>query len=194
VEGRSSREAAALRRLLAADPSFVGELLERLASMTVAYLRAQVEAGVQAVQVFDTWAGELSPYDYERSVLPSMRRLFGELSILGVPVIHFTTGTSGYLGLVAQAGGDVIGLDRRVSLDRAWEALPGRAVQGNLDPSALLGSWETVASQARWVLDLADRRDGHIFNLGHGVLPGTDPDRLTRLVDLVHEHGRRAAA
>jgi uroporphyrinogen decarboxylase len=194
VAGRASRDAAEVRQRLRDDPAFVGALLDHLARMTVSYLRAQVLAGVQAIQVFDTWAGELGPSDYERAVLPVMRGLFAELATLGVPVIHFTTGTAGYLGLVAEAGGDVIGIDRRIRLDDAWAAVPGRGVQGNLDPSVLLGPWDGVAEQARRVLDLAAGRDGHVFNLGHGVLPATDPDHLTRLVDLVHVHASRTMA
>jgi uroporphyrinogen decarboxylase len=194
VEGRASRDAGALTALLR-DGSGVGTaLLDRLADMTVAYLRAQVEAGAQAVQLFDSWVGVLSPFDYERWVAPIMRRVFGGLSDLRVPVIHFGTGTAGLLPAMAAAGGDVIGVDWRIGLADAWRLAPDRAVQGNLDPSVLLGSWSDVAAQARWVMGEAGGRDGHVFNLGHGVLPSTDPDRLVRLVDLVHELGARRAA
>jgi uroporphyrinogen decarboxylase len=143
------------------------------------------------VQLFDSWVGALSPLAYRTSVLPHVRRLFDGLADLDVPTIHFGTGTAGLLADMAAAGGDVIGLDWRIALACRWERVPGRAVQGNLDPHLLLGPWEPIATQAAWVLDEAAGRAGHIFNLGHGVLPPTDPDHLRRLVDLVHErsHG-----
>ncbi len=190
VEGRGSRDAAAIRRLLHASPDVAGRLLDALVDMTVAYVGAQVAAGVQAVQLFDSWAGSLSPYDYERHVAPPMRRLFGALSGLRVPTIHFGTATAGLLAPMARAGGDVIGLVWRVELRDAWHgvdaAVGERAVQGNLDPTVLLGPWEEIDAQARHVLDRAGGRPGHVFNLGHGVLPATEADRLRRLVDLVH--------
>jgi uroporphyrinogen decarboxylase len=187
VEGRSSPDAARLKTMLHAEPEAADRLLERLVDMTVAYLAAQVGAGVQAVQLFDSWVGALSPFDYERSVAPHMRRLFGGLGDLGVPVIHFGTGSAGLLRPMAAAGGDVIGLDWRIGLDEGWALVGERAVQGNLDPSLLRGPFDAVADQARWVLDQAAGRPGHIFNLGHGVPPEADPDDLRRLVDLVHE-------
>jgi uroporphyrinogen decarboxylase len=186
VEGGPKREAIALRRLMHADPALAADLFDRLTTMTIAYLAAQVEAGVQAVQVFDSWVGALGPYDYEHAIAPHMRRLFEALGRLGVPTIHFGTGASGLLGQIAAAGGDVIGLDWRIALADGWAQVPGRAVQGNLDPTVLLGPWIAVERQARWVLEQAAGRPGHIFNLGHGVLPETDPDVLARLVDLVH--------
>ena len=192
VEGRGSRDAARLKAMLHGAPEVADALLAALVEMTLRYLRAQVAAGVQAVQLFDSWVGVLGPFDYERFVLPHMRRLFSGLADLGVPTIHFGTGAAGLLPLLAQAGGDVLGVDWRVGLDAAWSTVPGRGVQGNLDPSVLLGPWEAVEAQACWVLGQAGGRDGHIFNLGHGVLPETHPDVLTRLVDLVHERGRRA--
>jgi uroporphyrinogen decarboxylase len=187
VEGRASRDAAGLKAMLHATPDLFAALLGSLTDMTLAYLRAQVEAGVQAVQLFDSWVGVLGPFDYRRAVLPHMRRLFAGLADLPVPTIHFGTGAAGLLPLLAEAGGDVIGLDWRVSLGAAWGALPGRGVQGNLDPAVLLGPWDTVVAQAAWVIEEAAERPGHVFNLGHGVLPSTHPDQLARLVDLVHE-------
>ncbi len=192
VEGRSSREAIALKTLLHADPATFEALMAALVDMTVGYLRAQVAAGAQAVQLFDSWVGTLSPFDYRRSVAPHMRRLFAGLADLDVPTIHFGTGSAGLLPAMADAGGDVIGLDWRIGLGDGWAILPGRAVQGNLDPSLLLGPFEAAAEQGRWILDQAAGRPGHIFNLGHGVLPGTDPDDLRRMVELVHETGRRS--
>jgi len=187
VEGRGSRDAASLKALLHAEPAIAGNLLDALVDMTVAYLGAQVAAGVQAVQLFDSWVGILSPFDYRCHVAPRMARLFGEIGRLGVPTIHFGTGGAGLLPLLAEAGGDVIGLDWRVDLAHAWQAVPDRAVQGNLDPAVLVGPWAAVEAQAGWVLERAAGRPGHIFNLGHGVLPSTDPEQLRRLVDLVHE-------
>jgi uroporphyrinogen decarboxylase len=191
VEGRGSRDAAAMRALLRDDPTTASALLSRLATMTVDYLRAQVAAGAQAVQVFDSWVGVLSPFEYERSVEPHMRTVSQGLADLGVPVIQFGTGTAGLLASQAAAGGDVIGVDWHIGLADAWARVPGRAIQGNLDPSVLLGSWEDAEREACWVLDQAGGRPGHVFNLGHGVLPGTDPGVLARLVDLVHERGLR---
>jgi len=186
VEGRGSRDAAALKGLLHAEPEVAGALLDALVDLSLAYLRAQVAAGVQAVQLFDSWIGVLGPWDYARHVAPRMRRLFDGLAGLGVPAIHFGTGGAGLLPAIAAAGGDVIGLDWRVDLHDAWDVVGDRAVQGNLDPSVLLGPWPEVEAQARWVLERAGGRPGHVFNLGHGVLPATDPDQLRRLVDLVH--------
>jgi uroporphyrinogen decarboxylase len=188
VEGRSAPGAARLKQLMSGDPELFDALMRRLVDMTVDYLRAQVAAGVQALQLFDSWAGALSPFDFERSVEPHMRRLFSALATtIDVPTIHFGTATGGLLELMSRAGGDVIGVDWRIGLAEAWARVPDRAIQGNLDPTALLGPWEAAADQARWVLSQAAGRDGHIFNLGHGVLPETDPDSLKRLVELVHE-------
>jgi uroporphyrinogen decarboxylase len=192
VEGRGSRDGAALKGLLHGAPVVADALFARLVDMTLAYLGAQVAAGVQAVQVFDSWIGVLGPHDYRRALLPHMRRLLAGLATLGVPVIHFGTGAAGMLPLLAEAGGDVIGVDWRIGLADAWRLVPDRAVQGNLDPTVLLSTWDATEAQARWVLAEAAGRDGHVFNLGHGVLPSTDPDDLRRLVDLVHEHGRQA--
>ena len=187
VEGRGSRDAARLKTLLHAEPVVFDRLMAVLVEMTVAYLRAQVAAGAEAVQLFDSWVGSLGPFDYGRSVAPHMRRLFGGLADLGVPTIHFGTGAAGLLAQMAEAGGDVIGLDWRIALDEGWALVPDRAVQGNLDPALLLGPFDAVAEQTRWILERAGGRAGHVFNLGHGVLPATDPDDLRRLVDLVHE-------
>jgi uroporphyrinogen decarboxylase len=188
VEGRSAPGATRLKQLMSGDPELFDALMSRLVDTTVDYLRAQVAAGVQAVQVFDSWIGSLSPFDYERSVEPHMRRLFSALaSTIGVPTIHFGTASGGLLAAMARAGGDVIGIDWRIDLAAAWNRVPDHAIQGNLDPTALLGPWEAAADQARWVLSQAARRAGHIFNLGHGVLPETDADSLRRLVELVHE-------
>lgn len=191
VEGGPSRDFLRTKTLMHVDPVAWAGLMDALVEMTIRYLGAQVAAGVQAVQLFDSWVGGLGPRDYERNVGPWMRRLFEGLAPLGVPTTHFGVGTAGLLRLQAAAGGDVIGLDWRIALADGWAAVGDRAVQGNLDPALLLGPFETVAETARWILDQAGGRPGHIFNLGHGVLPETDPDDLRRLVDLVHEHAPR---
>jgi uroporphyrinogen decarboxylase len=183
VEGGPSREFVRTRTLMRSDPALWDALMEHLTRTTIAYLAAQVAAGAQAVQVFDSWVGGLSPLDYRRSVQPWM----ASVRELGVPAIHFGTGTAGILGLQAEAGGDVIGLDWRIALSDGRARVGDRAVQGNLDPTLLLGPWEATADAARWVLAQNAGRPGHVFNLGHGVLPGTDPDHLARLVGLVHE-------
>ena len=189
VEGGPSRDFVNTKRLMHAEPETWAALLDRLVDATIAYLGAQVAAGAEAVQVFDSWVGGLSPLDYERRLWPWMRRLFEGIAPLGVPTTHFGVGTGGILELQASAGGDVIGLDWRIALSEGRRLVGDRAVQGNLDPVLLLGPWEGVEEAARWVLAQNDRRPGHVFNLGHGVLPGTDPDHLERLVDLVHDHG-----
>lgn len=166
-------------------------LLERLVSATALYLNAQVAAGTQALQVFDSWVGNLGPGDYARFVLPHMKSLFAKLDP-AVPVIHFGTGTATLLNLQRDAGGSVIGLDWRVELDEAWHALgAGVAVQGNLDPVVLLSSREEIGYQTRRILAQAAGRPGHIFNLGHGILQETPVDNVRYLVDLVHELGKR---
>ena len=189
VEGGPSRDFQRTKRLMHAQPETWARLLDILVDATIGYLRAQVEAGAEAVQVFDSWVGGLSPLDYERRLWPAMRRLFDGIRELGVPSIHFGVGTAGILELQASAGGDVIGLDWRISLSEGRRKVGDRAVQGNLDPVLLLGPWDGVEESARWILAQNDRQPGHVFNLGHGVLPGTDPDHLKRLVDLVHSSG-----
>jgi len=163
-------------------------LMKALADATVAYLRAQAEAGAQALQVFDSWAGALGVDDYERHVLPVMREAFAGLADLDVPLIHFGVGTGELLPLMRAAGGTVVGIDWRVPLDVAWERVGlDCAVQGNLDPAACLGPWDVVEAKAADVLRRAGGRAGHVFNLGHGVLPDTPPETMERLVELVHE-------
>ena len=187
IEGGPSKTHARTKAFMYAEPVLWAELLDRLAAIVVASLRAQVEAGASAVQVFDSWAGVLSPADYRRSVLPATRGIFAGLEDLGVPRIHFGVGTGELLEPQAEAGPDVVGVDWRVPLDRARARLGDHvAVQGNLDPAACLAPWDVVAREATAVLDANAGRPGHIFNLGWGVLPETDPDVLRRLVDFVH--------
>jgi uroporphyrinogen decarboxylase len=186
IEGGPSRNYVKTLRLMRGDPSTWSKLLERLAGYSIAVLRAQVQAGAQAVQLFDSWAGALSPDDYERFVMPASRSIFEGLRDLGVPRIHFGVGTGELLRLMGEAGAEVVGVDWRVPLDAARARIgQGRALQGNLDPTSCFAPWETVEAATLDVLRRGGGK-GHIFNLGHGVLPETDPDVLHRVVDLVH--------
>jgi uroporphyrinogen decarboxylase len=192
VEGGPSKDHARTKALMLGDPATWDRLMAALVAIVVPHLRAQVAAGAAAVQVFDSWVGSLTPDDYRVSVQPHMRRLFDGVADLGVPAIHFGVVTGELLGLMRDAGGDVIGIDHRVPLDAGWQRVgPDRAVQGNLDPAALLAPWEAVEAKALDVLARAGGRDGHVFNLGHGVLPPTPVETLQRLVDLVHERTER---
>jgi uroporphyrinogen decarboxylase len=185
VEGGPSRDHARTKALMYGDENTWHRLADRLAQIAVTFLRAQVDAGVSAVQLFDSWAGTLSAEDYTRYVLPHSRTVLA--GVAGVPRIHFGVGTGELLGLMAEAGADVVGVDWRVPLDEAVKRLPaGIAVQGNLDPAAVFAPWPAVAERARDVLRRGAAAEGHVFNLGHGVLPETDPDVLARLVELVH--------
>src|SRR5438105_11500076 len=191
VEGRPSREFLKVKTLMYREPEVWHALAEKLADTFVAYLAAKVEAGADVIQLFDSWVGALSVADYEEFVAPSAARI---LAAVDVPTIHFGTGTAHLLGAMREAGGDVIGLDWRIPLDRGWaEVGEDRGVQGNLDPAVLLGPWKRVGTAAEDVLRRAAGRPGHIFNLGHGVLPDTDPDALGRLCALVHERTASAA-
>jgi uroporphyrinogen decarboxylase len=194
VEGGPSRTHERTKALMLGEPDVWSALMDALVAIVLPHLRAQVDAGVQALQVFDSWVGALGPDAYERSVFPHMRRLFEGLADLGVPTIHFGVGTGELLGLMRRAGGDVIGVDWRTPLDVAWERVGDAAVQGNLDPAVLSAPWDVVEAETDRVLARANARDGHIFNLGHGVPPTTDPDMLRRLVDLVHERSDRQEA
>jgi len=188
VEGGPSRDFLATKALMHGAPAVWDELMRRLTEMTLAYLRAQIASGAQAVQIFDSWVGCLGPVDYAQGVAPHMRRLIGGLAERGVPVIHFATGAAGLLELMAAAGGDVIGVDWRVGLAEAWARIGPRSIQGNLDPALLLAPPEVMTWHAATVLAQAAGRPGHIFNLGHGVLPQTPQDQLRRLVDFVHAY------
>jgi uroporphyrinogen decarboxylase len=185
VEGKPSRDFARVKRLMYAEPDVWHALMDSLSNCFAGYVAAQARAGADVIQLFDSWVGVLSPADYDEFVAPWSARILGAVD---VPTIHFGTGTSTLLPAMARAGGDVIGLDWRIPLDDGWTlAGESRGVQGNLDPALLLGPWERVEAAARDVLARAGGRPGHIFNLGHGVLPGTDPDVLTRLAALVRE-------
>ncbi|MEU8729285.1 MULTISPECIES: uroporphyrinogen decarboxylase [Streptomyces] len=192
VEGGPSRNHEHTKALMYGDPQLWADLLDRLAGITAAFLKVQIEAGASAVQLFDSWVGALSPADYRRSVLPASRKVFEAVSGYGVPRIHFGVGTGELLGLLGEAGADVVGVDWRVPLDEAARRVgPGKALQGNLDPAVLFAGREAVESKAREILDAAAGLEGHVFNLGHGVLPTTDPDALTRLAEYVHTQTAR---
>jgi uroporphyrinogen decarboxylase len=191
VEGRPSRTYVRTKALMHGDPTLWHALMERLAEMAIVSLRSQVEAGAAAIQLFDSWAGTLSPPDYERFVLPHSRRVFAGLADLDVPRIHFGVDTGELLGLFAAAGADVVGVDWRVPLDVARTRVPsGVALQGNLDPALCFAPWDAVAEATRDVLARNAAHPGHVFNLGHGVMPETDPSVLERIVALVHAEGR----
>ena len=190
IEGGPSREHAKTKALMHGEPQLWHALLERLAAIAAGFLRVQVDAGVQAVQLFDSWAGTLSPADYERFVLPHSRSVLQSLDGAGAAsrAIHFGVGTGELLGAMRAAGADVVGVDWRVPLDEAARRLgPGAVVQGNLDPALLLAPWPVDrAPRSAGSSTQGRAAAGHIFNLGHGVLPDTDPDVLTRVVELVH--------
>jgi uroporphyrinogen decarboxylase len=192
VEGKPTREFVKVKRLMYGQPGVWHALMDKLTATFAKYVAAKVAAGADVIQVFDSWVGALSPADYEEFVQPYSARI---LESVDVPTIHFGTGTATLLGAMREAGGDVIGLDWRVPLDEGWQTVGhDRGVQGNLDPAVLLGPWERVERAAHDVLERAGGRPGHVFNLGHGVLPGTDPGDLTRLVELVKEATVRVAA
>ncbi len=188
VEGRPSRTYAKTKALMLGEPELWAALIDRLADLALGFIRAQVQAGASAVQLFDSWAGALTPEQYATHVLPASRKVFDGLADLAVPRIHFGVGTGELLGLFAEAGADVVGVDWRVPIDDGWTRIGAdKGVQGNLDPAACLAPWPAVEREVRGVLDRIGGRPGHIFNLGHGVLPETDPTVLTRIVELVHE-------
>ena len=187
IEGKPSREFLNTKAMMYTEPRLWDALMSRLSRLVLEYLRAQIDAGAQLVQLFDSWVGALSPADYRRYVQPYVEPIFQGLQPTGTPSIHFGTGTSALLPDMRDAGGDIIGLDWRVELDEAWARIGfDRGVQGNLDPAALLGPWPVVEEKARAILSQAGTRPGHIFNLGHGVQPGTPVENLQRLVELVH--------
>ena len=193
IEGGPSRNHERTRALMYGNPAMWHALLARLADITTAFLRVQVDAGAAAVQLFDSWVGVLSPGDYASAVLPHSRRIFDAMDGLGVPRIHFGVGTSELLRLMGDAGADVVGVDWRIGLDEAASRVDaGKALQGNLDPALLLAPWPMLEQRVRQVLVQGRVAEGHVFNLGHGVLPQTDPDVLARVTDLVHEASARA--
>ena len=192
IEGRSPRRFRWTKTMMLASGELWDQLMSRLAETVIDYLKAQAEAGAQALQIFDSWVGNLSPAQYARFAAPYSRRVFQALEGLGLPLIHFGTETSMLLGEMARAGGDVVGADWRIPLDEAWERIgTDRAIQGNLDPAVLFAGAEVVRVEAQDVLDRAGGRPGHVFNLGHGILPETPVDAVAALVDFVHESSAR---
>jgi len=188
VEGRGSREFPRAKAMMYGDPDTWHALMDVVTETTIDYLRGQAAAGADVVQLFDSWLGLVGPRTYETAVLPYTRRIFAALAGV-VPTIHFSTGTTTLLGQIAGSGCDAVSVDWRLPLDEAWQRIGhDRAIQGNLDPTLVLAPWAAVEAGASDVLRRAAGRPGHIFNLGHGIVPATDPDILTRLVDLVHAH------
>ncbi len=194
VEGRPSRDLAKTKALLYGDPESWDALMTTLSEVLIRYLRAQVAAGAQVIQLFDSWAGALGPEVYRRAVLPHTRRIFAALADLGVPRIHFATGNPLLLPLLAGAECDAVSVDWRIPLDEAWTLIGDLGIQGNLDPGACLAPFDVVAAEARDVLRRVGGRPGHVFNLGHGVLPETEADTLARLVELVARETQAVAA
>jgi len=191
IEGGASRQYLETKRLMYQDPGAWRALMSHLVRVITAYVNGQIAAGAQVIQLFDSWVGCVSPSDYRTFLLPHMQELIQGITP-GVPVIHFGTGTAGLLQLLAEAGGDVIGVDWRVDLDTAWQRIGfERAVQGNLDPLVLFAPRDELRAQIERVLKEAQQRPGHIFNIGHGILPQTSVDNVIALVDMVHELSER---
>lgn len=188
IEGGPSKNHEHTKALMYGEPELWDELMRRLSAIALGFLRAKIDAGASAIQLFDSWAGVLSAEDYRASVLPYSSWIFDQLSEYDVPRIHFGVGTGELLGLLGEAGADVVGVDWRVPLDQAAQRVqPGKALQGNLDPAALFAPWEVVAERTRDILSRGRAAEAHVFNLGHGVLPNTDPDMLQRLTEFIHE-------
>jgi uroporphyrinogen decarboxylase len=195
IEGGASRDFPQTKRMIYSEPATFDRLLRRLTEMTGDYLRLQAESGAAVLQLFDTWAGALSPALFERHLLPPLQSLFEQVRPLGRPTIYFSTGSSHLVELLARTGADALGVDWREPLGRVRRRVgPRMALQGNLDPGALLGSKDAMLREARGVLEELPGGDSHVFNLGHGVLPETDPDRVGALVEFVHAAERRGPA
>jgi uroporphyrinogen decarboxylase len=192
IEGGSSRSFVKTKQLMYRDPATWHLLMSKLAQVIAAYLVAQIDAGAQAVQLFDSWVGALSLDDYREFVLPYSHRILQAVQKTGAPSIHFGTDTATLLPLMKETGGDVIGLDWRIELDRGWETIGvDTAVQGNLDPAALFAPRDELERRVRRILDLAANRPGHIFNLGHGILQETPVESVKAVVEMVHEFSKR---
>ena len=193
IEGGPSTSYMQTKTFMYSQPEAWHRLCGRFAEVIAEYMVAQVEAGAQAIQIFDSWAGALGRNDYREFALPHTRRIFDRLRLTGVPTVHFGVGTAAILEDLAEAGGDVIGIDWRQPIDEAWARLPERAMQGNLDPMLLLGPRERMLAATDDVLRRVDRRVGHIFNLGHGVLPPTPLEHVQELAHYVHRVTRAAS-
>ncbi|WP_312886818.1 uroporphyrinogen decarboxylase [Actinocrinis puniceicyclus] len=195
IEGGPSRGHEQTKAMMYGAPDLFHALLDRLADITAAFLSVQLSAGAGAVQLFDSWVGALAPVDYRAHVMPASAKVLDAVARFGAPRIHFGVGTGELLALMGEAGADVVGVDWRVPLNEAAHRIgPGRAVQGNLDPAVVFAPWEAVEAATRRVLRDAEGVEGHVFNLGHGVGPQTDPDVLARIVELVHEATEGVAA
>lgn len=192
IEGRPSRDYGTAKALMYGQPATWHALMEKLTEVTISYLVAQTQAGVNVVQLFDSWVGGLSPSAYHQFVFPYTRRIFQAVRATGTPAIHFGTSTGTLLETMVEAGGDILCVDWRFDLDQAWQRIGyERGIQGNLDPTLLLAPWETIEAGIKDVLRRAENRPGHIFNLGHGVLAPTDPEMLKRTVEAVHRLSAR---
>jgi uroporphyrinogen decarboxylase len=185
VEGGPSKEHARTKAMMFGAPDVWDALMRKIAGISAAYLEVQVRAGASAIQLFDSWAGALTPQDYRASVMPHSARVLAAAGELGVPRIHFGVGTGSLLGLMGEAGADVVGVDWRTPLADAIPLVGGRAVQGNLDPTLVFAPTEVMTARAAEIIDAGRAARGHIFNLGHGVIPSTDPDQLARLTEFV---------
>jgi len=188
VEGGPSREHALTKAMMFGAPEVWDALMRKIAGISAAYLEVQVAAGASAVQLFDSWAGALAPADYEKYVRPYSAEVLARAGNLGVPRIHFGVGTANLLGLMGEAGADVVGVDWRTPLDKAIGLVGDRAVQGNLDPTLVFAPTEVMTARAAEIIEAGRGAQGHVFNLGHGVLPSTDPDQLQRLTEFVQSY------
>ncbi|GCE19021.1 uroporphyrinogen decarboxylase [Dictyobacter kobayashii] len=192
IEGKPSRDYATAKALMYGQPELWDALMEKVTTVVTQYVLAEIAAGADVIQIFESWIGTLSPSAYRRFVLPYTQRIFAAIKQTGTPAIHFGTGAAALLETMVEAGGDVISVDWRVELDTAWERIGlERGIQGNLDPTLLLTSWPVLEAGMQDVLRRAANRSGHIFNLGHGIPMAADPDLLRRLVDAVHETTKR---
>jgi uroporphyrinogen decarboxylase len=195
IEGRGTRDYEHTKALMWSDPAAWDRLMRTISDTVIAYLSAQIDAGAQVVQLFDSWVGYVAPRDYERYVLPHSARVIEEVGRKGVPVIHFANGGTSMLDLVQRAGGDVLGIDWRLDMRTAVEIIDERyGIQGNIDPVALFAPDEELERMVVEILEAVGTRPGHIFNLGHGIHKTSDPERAKRLLELVHEHSRRIRA
>lgn len=190
VEGGPSKEHAKTKAMMFGAPDVWDALMRKIAGISAAYLEVQVGAGASAVQLFDSWAGALAPRDYRELAMPHSARVLERAGALGVPRIHFGVGTSNLLGLMGEAGADVVGVDWRTPLDEAIGKVGDRAVQGNLDPTLVFAPTDVMTARAAEVIEAGKAARGHIFNLGHGVIPSTNPDQLKRLTEFVQSHPR----
>jgi uroporphyrinogen decarboxylase len=191
VEGGGSRNYTHIKKMMYNEPELYDRLMTMLADVIIVYLKAQIKAGAQAVQLFESWASSVTPYDYRKRVMPYSKKVLDALKGEGVPVIHFANGAGAFLGSVAEAGGDVIGVDWRIDLDDAWKAIGDKAIQGNLDPVVLLSSPDEIATRVADIMKRTAGRPGHIFNLGHGILPETPVENARYCVDTVHRLSER---